>query len=127
MNGYDDDKLEIYLRARRVPSPPDGLSTRIINSVLAEEQRAARHKQRYGVWARLRTVGAVIAADISENFMLPRPAYAFAMMLIIGLTLGMNSERLGLVSPANAAGTDISTFMMVDESFTPNDLMEAGR
>lgn len=72
------DLYEI-LRLRRIPAAPEGLAERIIAEAL--RQRQAGEFSLAEFWR-----------IFSDGFLLPRPAFALAAALLIGLTVGFGAE-----------------------------------
>jgi hypothetical protein len=92
--GKDDAGLQALLRLRAEPVMPEGLEARIV----AIAARTAQKKNK--IWGR--TVIHAWLFELSQMFMIPKPAYAFSAVLIIGLVIGAS---LG-VSPVDNAIPD---------------------
>lgn len=110
------DELDRVLRTRETPEAPEGLSARIIAA-------AARHEQNVGaarpLWSVLKDR---VFAELSELFILPRPAYAFAVVVFVlgfGLMIGSASENFDLISALTPG--ELASFMTIDDSFTAGE------
>ena len=96
-NNIDD----ILLMRRAVDVPP-GLAQRIINM-------SQPHKQTADSWA-------AIWADIQAMFVIPRPAYALALAVFLGLFIGWDNT-----TAENAASSlDMASFLSVDATDIDN-------
>jgi len=102
MSDRQEDKLDALLRSRRIePSSPD-LAQRIILKAQGLPQN-----QTISLWRWVR--------ELFAEFHLPRPAYVFACMLILGFVVGFNT-------PLTTTGADdldadqVQGFLYADEA-----------
>lgn len=91
MNDIDEKRLSGLLETRRSPSVPEGLNERII--------AAAYRADKVTVQSR----GVNFWDELSQLFLIPRPAYAFAVMVCLGITLGFLMD-------VSSSGADVLTF-----------------
>lgn len=94
--------LEDILRERYVPEPPTNLAYRII------EAAKPRGEEKGLTWAG-------IGRAFGELFVIPQPAFAMAVVLIIGVYSGVQfaSEQATTMTVANAS---FSSFITADLS-----------
>lgn len=92
----DDTDLNTMLNKRSVPPPSSNLASRIMEAARAEHKTPLIQS---------------ILRDIADMLILPKPAYALAACLVIGLVLGMQIEF------ENAATTtqDLFSFVEIEE------------
>ncbi|MCC7260718.1 MAG: hypothetical protein IT567_06770 [Alphaproteobacteria bacterium] len=89
-----DSTLELLLRSRKVEPPRPGMAERIIMAAHATPQRV---RVPFGVWLQ----------RLCAEFYMPRPAFAFAMLLLIGFITGlgvpvdMDTDENGISQPAS--------------------------
>lgn len=103
MNDRNDIDIDMILKNRRVPHSPEGLSERIIAaSYRADEVQA--------VPSRAGSVG--FFAEISRLFIIPKPAYAFAVLFVIGVISGAQID-LSITSDSHLSD-DFSGLIQMD-------------
>ena len=86
MNDHDDMPLTALLRLRPEPVEVEGMAERIIVRAYA----APRGKTQI-----VRFPRRTWFADIAQALLLPRPAYAFGMILFCGAALGFSLGGVG--------------------------------
>jgi len=98
---------------RKAPDVPSHLSAQIIAA-------AARMEQ--GVKSEVKSEGsylAVLLSDIRAMLVVPRPAYAMAFVLVIGLSLGAMGS-VESIAPGGATG-ELSSFMLIEDRFVASE------
>lgn len=119
----DFTDLDAFLLARARPVAPEGLSERIIAAAARAE--AARPAVRGGgLSAILRRRAAALAGALEEWLYIPRPAYALAAMLVIGLAMGVYSDYLDDALLPGVTTNEISTFLSIDDRFVASEFLE---
>jgi hypothetical protein len=94
----DVDKV---LMRRAVPEAPFGMADRIIAASLKVETR------------RKITLNDLLQG-FADMFVIPQPAFALAMVLVFGLTIGLNGQaRMVFADPTDEMA---SSFALADES-----------
>lgn len=102
------DELEQFLKTRRTPDIPDGLSARIISASKGVGQRGP---------VKLPAVFKAWFDDIQSVFTLPEPAYVVAGLVVfaIGMSVGMSADETVLLSGLSVG--DLAAFMEINDSF----------
>ena len=90
-----NDDIDHILMTRRAVDVPEGLAQRIINMATPRTQKSDS-------WAD-------IWSDMQAMFVIPRPAYALAMAVLIGLFVGLEDSALN----DNTPSTDFTSFLSV--------------
>lgn len=90
-----NDNIDHILITRRAVDVPAGLAQRIINM-------ATPHKRQSDSWGD-------IWNDIQAMFVIPRPAYALAMAIVIGLFVGLGDSAFN----DNVSSADFTSFLSV--------------
>ncbi len=101
------DELDELLTKRAEPQARSHLAEKIIAASL--EGRGQKSKA--GGFDLAGWFGA-----LADEFLLPRPALAMAVFLVLGLFAGMNIE-----TPTDEVGEDLVSYLFVDESFDTGD------
>ena len=100
MNDKRDDKLDLWLRQRKVTSASSDLAQRII--LRAQQVPQIRL---VSLWQSIR--------ELCAEFHLPKPAYVLASALAVGLVIGFSTPQ------DNGSGKDVvaaQSFLAVDEA-----------
>ena len=95
MDRMDDPKLHALLRTRATPAAPGHLEAQIV-------AMAARLPQDGQESAKILRLSRPWYAELLQLFAIPKPAYAFSAMLVLGLAIGAS---LG-VSPTDTTASD---------------------
>lgn len=131
---YDvtDKQLDVLLRQRAVPEMRSNLAYRIIEAshdVLQEKTGSA------GVFAQVKELGSAFlkgVAGVLDYVILPRPAFAMAVIVIMmgGVVLGAQTGGLNATTFLSDIGyassydsSDVETFIMVTDSFEYGDFL----
>ena len=114
--------LDALLMMRKTPAVPAGLSERIIAAAI----RADEERRTSGVKAGWRVFWAGIAAELDDMIAIPRPAYALAMLLVVGLSMGTYSDYIDTSLLPGLTTDDISTFMTIEDRFVANEFLGGG-
>ena len=97
-----DDNLEQLLKARRVPEPRSNLEQRIIDMAARGAQEEARERiSLRGLWT-----------SFWDGFLLPSPALSMALVLGIGILVGIETTDLTV----NTNQVDIVSYLDVGSS-----------
>ena len=88
-----NNDIDHILMTRRAVDVPEGLAQRIINM-------ATPHKRKEERWID-------IWSDIQAMFVIPRPAYALAMAVVIGLFVGLGDGALN----DTVSDADLTSFL----------------
>ncbi len=99
MDTHEDRQLDALLRNRMTPLPPEGLAERIIARAATEgrgAQTVIRLNRRPGFWA-----------ELMQAFYIPKPALAFAAILLFGVMIGFD---MGGITDDSAVGDWSSLF-----------------
>lgn len=104
------DDLNKILETRAAPQAPTNLSARIIEQAARTPQSAPALKgfDLRGLWN-----------DFQEMIAIPAPAYAFAVMFVLGISAGVMGD-ISAVLPGLTTN-DLSDFMMINDSFTAGE------
>ena len=94
------DRLETLLRERVVPSGDEGLASRII---AAAHPRTAK---RPGFWQ-----------GFAELFVIPQPAYAFGVLLLLGVMAGFYLQPGEPADTPASMQAEITSFMAAEINF----------
>ena len=100
MNDERDDKLDLWLRQRKVTSASSDLAQRII----LRAQQVPQIKS-VSLWQSIR--------ELCAEFHLPKPAYVLASALAVGLVIGFSTPQ------DTGSGKDVvaaQSFLAVDEA-----------
>lgn len=103
-----DEDLGRLLRLRRVPEPSADLAGRIVAA-------AAHRGQRRGFFAYC----AGFAAEFASMLAVPRPAFALAVFLLIGLSTGIFADNVSVLP--GMTPEDLATFMTIDDRFVAGE------
>lgn len=110
------DTLDKILKARKTPDAPAHLSAQIIAA-------AARTPQTVADTA----VGAAglkgWIADLQSMLFIPKPAYALAVALLIGFSLGLSGEMFSLLPGVTT--DELSSFMLIEDRFVASEFTGA--
>lgn len=98
----DDTQFDNFLRTRYVPEPPTNLAYRII------EAAKPRGQERGFTWAAFQRV-------VSEIFVIPQPAFAMAVVLMIGVYTGVQFANEQAMTETMARA-NLSSFVVADLS-----------
>ena len=110
--------LDAVLARRRSPIIPEGLSERIIAaSFRVQPEREAVGK---GCWRK--AIGSFFD-ELADFVAVPRPAYVMALMLVLGLSMGLYSDYLDTSFLPGVSTSDLSTFMRIDDRFVAYDFL----
>jgi len=104
----DENRFETILKNRAVPQAPSNLAQRIIDQA-AQMPVAARARQ----------VGWIEA--LRESLIIPRPEWAFAAILLMGIALGNYSNDW--ISVSDDYSSHLSYAFMIDESFNTGEFL----
>jgi hypothetical protein len=106
---YED--LDHILQRRAVPEVPHGLAEQIIAAAARMEKAGPRRRRMVtDLWQ-----------GFAEMFVLPQPAFALAIVLVIGLTLGLNGQVQSLLADE---GDDLMTsFALADDNYEDGALL----
>jgi hypothetical protein len=92
----DSQDLDQILQRRFIPSPASNLASRII-----EAAREPKKKRRF-----------YLVQEIFQMMEIPRPAYALAVCLVIGLVLGIQIDNA-----VNISEQDLLSFVEIDDDW----------
>lgn len=95
--------IDDILKTRRVPQAPEDMNARII----ARAHRIDRKKSQTAVKA---SYG--IFSEIGRLFVIPKPAYAFATLFVVGIISGAQFDLT--ISLDTYTSLDVSGFLEVD-------------
>lgn len=98
----NDDKLDPILRKRAFEAPSEGFAARIISAAASTPQLAPP-----GIMDWLERM--------FSELQLPRPAYSFASILIVGALLGMNLPMEEAIVNDDDGSLAIQSFLYLDE------------
>ncbi|MBN8531951.1 MAG: hypothetical protein J0L97_08855 [Alphaproteobacteria bacterium] len=98
MKDNDDKAFNAWMENRRFEEPSAGLATRIIRAAAGREQRAPF------------SLGGFLRRTFQE-FHLPSPAYALAVVLLIGFAVGANAPSATADSQDDS---EIQTLLYMD-------------
>lgn len=107
-----DEELNRTLMKRAAVQAPEGLAERIIARAYRDE--AERQKSVALSWPiRFR----LFFEDMGRVFVIPRPVYACALMMVLGLLAGVWADPV-LVESRGVSGDDgdVAAYMFLDES-----------
>lgn len=109
MDEYDKTLDEILSRRADAPPPASNLSARIIEAARVSAQHNATH---------MRTDGQGLRAWLGafgRNFVLPQPAIAMSLVLMIGVGLGV------FMQDVSGSSEEDMIFLYVENSFEVED------
>jgi hypothetical protein len=104
----NDGSLDRLLNERYEPAAPEGLAARIVAAAHREQPAAQARGRRIPLSGRLQGW----AAEFGEFFLLPRPALAVAVCLIVGAVAGFEAQAQ--MMPGDI---DWSSFLDVNEDW----------
>lgn len=95
-----DYGIDAFLRRRAAPpAPPRDLADSIIHAVLISDGEPRPQWRKF--WE-----------TVQQNFVLPQPAFALALVLALGFALGVN-HQIGASLPELSAA-EMAQFMIID-------------
>lgn len=100
-----DKEFENILNSRNVPEAPGNLAYRIIEAAKQKPKTQAAGSVSGPFWDMF-----------AEMFILPKPAVALALALLVGLTLGFGS-----MNPAEVQLQDLSSLLQIEDEFYTGD------
>ena len=100
-----NDDLNKILNRQRIIPPSTNLSARIIAAVAIKKETH--------FWI-------IVMEEVNAMFFIPRPTYALAFSLIIGVVLGLQNEMVQILSATDQA-QDVFSFLQVDANITEGD------
>lgn len=104
-----DDELEQMLSKRRAPQARSDLAEQIVQRALAQEGRGV------GALRRLNQLATVFR----QNFVLPQPGVAFAVMLLLGVWLGMSFDDESM--PVSYGDEELAYTFIIDEGLNAGE------
>ena len=121
----DDGKmyreLDVLLMCRKEPCMPEGMCERIIAAaVRCEETR------RFAVIEpRAQSLWESVLRDFTEMLYIPRPAYVFATLLVMGVSMGTYSDYLSASAGFLPGVTtdELSGFMSIEDRFVATEFL----
>jgi hypothetical protein len=97
-----NDNLDVILSNQKIVPPSTNLSARII--------AAAAIKKNTPFWM-------IVMQEVSAMLYIPRPAYALAFSVILGVVLGLQGEVEQMISAQDQA-QDLFSFIQVETDWT---------
>jgi hypothetical protein len=122
MNMDQNDEFNTLLKTRDEPRAPAGLNAWII----AETQEMAQDKVIAGRWPwfdEVLSVWADLKYELFGGLVSPQPAFALALALFFGFSVGIYGESFNVLWGAVPGLTtdDLSGFMFIGDSFTAQE------
>jgi hypothetical protein len=114
---YSD--LESVLMRRRQPQIPEGLSERIIAAMVRFEEDKKSQAPR----ASVQRIWSALIRDFSEMLYIPRPAYVFATLLVMGISVGTYSDYIGSSFLPGVTTDELSSFMKIEDRFVASEFL----
>ena len=120
-----DEQLEALLNMRDVPEMPGDLESRILQ---ASASQLHIKRRQFDFLDAINVINKGISS-VLDCILLPRPAYAMAVVLIVGAVIGLYSgagieDGELVISYANIdVGDDMESFIMASEDFEYGDYL----
>ena len=105
------DELETLLRDRNIPDARSNLAERIIAASLEDEVQTKPSLQGFERW---------FSAFI-EGFAIPKPAYAVAFALVLGVGLGIFADSFSVLP--NMTTDEFAQALSVEDVLTTGDFL----
>lgn len=99
------DDLDVMLAKRSVPKAPAGLAEQIIARAYRDEGNR-KAGSGFSFWD--------YVPDLTPVFAIPRPAYACAVMIALGVLLGFTMDAGGVSDDEGAS--DVSAYLLLEDN-----------
>jgi hypothetical protein len=114
MDKINDPKLEALLRGRAAPVMPEHLDAHIVAMAARTPQDTAMEgRESAAILRPFSPAARPWYADLVQLFVIPKPAYAFSAVLVLGIVIGVS---LG-VSPADTSASDWTNLFSSGETW----------